>query len=104
MPFVVIEPDKRTVELPSGAPLTDLEFECFDDSPIPFGCRAGSCGTCAIAVVDKHQSLSHPNPDEIEFLQRLSYAGPQYRLACQCRLHGDVSIRRVTEAEARQTR
>jgi ferredoxin len=95
MPFITIEPGSRKVELPKNSPLTDLEFECFGDNVIPFGCRAGSCGACAIEVLENPTHLGQANDNEVKFLADLGYPGARFRLACQCHLAGDAVIRCV---------
>lgn len=93
MPKITIEPNMLTFELPYGSTLTDLEFEYFEANLIPFGCRAGSCGACVIEILQNRDFLGKVSEEESKFLTKLGYAGSKYRLACQCLLTGDVSIR-----------
>ena len=89
---LTVLPDGIQIELPAGAPLTDIEYEAAA-WVIPFGCRAGACGACMIEVLEGPESLGEAGADEIEFLEDLGGSREQHRLACQCRLHGSVTIR-----------
>jgi ferredoxin len=93
MPHILIKPSDEWIELPQNSVLTDLEE--IQDTAISFGCRSGACGACAIEVLEGMAYL--PEADEIEraFLVSLGYAEERYRLACQCRLRGNVIIRAV---------
>ncbi|BAO91811.1 2Fe-2S iron-sulfur cluster-binding protein [Caballeronia cordobensis] len=59
---------------------------------LTFGCRAGMCGICVIEVIDGAANLSLPDEDETRLLAFLGYRDASHRLACQCQLHGDVTI------------
>lgn len=80
----------ETFELPHGAHLSDAaELQL---AGLVFGCRAGMCGICVIDVVKGLQNLDAPDDGERGFLEALGYPEPTRRLACQCRLRGDVTI------------
>ncbi|MET9119096.1 2Fe-2S iron-sulfur cluster-binding protein [Streptomyces longwoodensis] len=89
---LTILPAGIDVLLPAGSPLTEVEYEV-QQRPIPFGCRSGSCGACVIEVLDGLASLGEPDPDELDFLEDLGRTGGTHRLACQCRLRGDATVR-----------
>ncbi len=36
--------------------------------------------------------MSPRDDDEVAFIEVLGYSGEEYRLACQCRIRGDVVI------------
>lgn len=82
--------------LPAGTPLTELEYEMNSDC-IPFGCKAGACGSCIIEVLDGLANLSTKEADEAAFLEMLGFSGKEFRLACQCRLNGAVTLRSVAQ-------
>ena len=90
---LTVLPKQTEVWLPANAPLTDIEYELRGEEVIPSGCRAGACGVCAIEVISGIEVLGSRNPEEAEFLEALGFVGTQYRLACQCRVGGDVSFR-----------
>jgi ferredoxin len=93
MPYITILPSGREVELPEESPLTDVEHETFGEKLIRFGCRLGVCGACAIEVVTGFDALGQPEPEEKLFLSKLGHDPDKVRLACQCRVFGNVSIK-----------
>jgi ferredoxin len=50
------------------------------------------CGICVIQVVHGLENLSRAEESESWFLESLGHPEPEKRLACQCRLRGDVTI------------
>mgnify|MGYP006276551971 CR=1 FL=1 len=60
-------------------------------TPIEFDCRAADCGICIVRVKEHPEHLSPPTTGEKDFLVAMR-ASPDERLACQCRVMGDVSI------------
>jgi ferredoxin len=81
----------ESFQLPHNAHLSDAaELQL---AGLMFGCRAGVCGICVIEVVDGMQNLSRPEDEETCFLSLLGHEPEKKRLACQCRLQGDVTIR-----------
>lgn len=89
MPQVTIKTDNKVLEAAHNAALIDLcEHE---DTSILFGCRDGACGACLIRVVKNPQNLSPMEDQEKDFLDTMA-ATPDERLACQCRVLGDVVI------------
>jgi ferredoxin len=92
MPLVTILPEGRAMMLESGAPLTDVEFLC-DDAPIPFGCRVGSCGACVVEIVASDAPCGSGGEDERAFLSKLGFSPDRHRLACQAKVHADLTIR-----------
>jgi ferredoxin len=93
---LTILPADRVVLLPDASPLTEVEYET-DQRLIPFGCRSGSCGACVVEVLEGGPALGEPGDDELDFLDDLGLSGGAHRLACQCRLRGDVTVRVVDE-------
>jgi ferredoxin len=87
-------PQGIEVILPKGSPLTDIEFET-PQCIIPFGCRSGACGACVIEVVEGVEALGEPDDVERDFLADLGHSADNHRLACQCRLWTDATIRAV---------
>ncbi|MFE5512128.1 2Fe-2S iron-sulfur cluster-binding protein [Streptomyces sp. NPDC056529] len=87
-----ILPTGAEISLPVGSPLTEVEYET-SQQLIPFGCRSGSCGACVIEVLEGFGSLGEPDDDELDFLEDLGRTGGSHRLACQCRLQDDATVR-----------
>ncbi|MBR8057523.1 (2Fe-2S)-binding protein [Burkholderia dolosa] len=90
---IVILPQQAEAWLSPGSSLTELEFELYDQESIPFGCKSGACGACVIEVIEGLPHLGTKGASEAAFLETLGYPGDGFRLACQCRLNGEVRIR-----------
>jgi ferredoxin len=60
-------------------------------TPIEFDCRAADCGICVIRIKEHPEHLSPPTTGERDFLLAMR-ASPEERLACQCRILGDVTV------------
>ena len=89
MPKVTITTDNMTVDVADGYALIDM---CEDyETSILFGCRDGACGACMIRVKDGAPNLSPMQDHEKDFLETMA-AEPNERLACQCKVNGDVVI------------
>lgn len=89
MPKVTIVTDNKTIEVPEGYQLIDM---CEDhDTSILFGCRDGACGACMIRVLDGAANINPMQDDERDFLETMA-AEPNERLACQCKVKGDIKI------------
>ena len=65
-------------------PGTDLRIE--------YDCRKADCGICIFQVVEGMEHLSPPTTEEQDFLQAMK-ADKSERLACQCRVLGDIRIK-----------
>ena len=89
MPKVTITTDNKTIDVADGYPLIDM---CEDyETSILFGCRDGACGACMVRVLEGATNLSPMKDDERDFLETMA-AEPTERLACQCKVHGDVKL------------
>lgn len=89
MPKITITTDKKTIDVAAGYAMIDLCEE--HDTSILFGCRDGACGACMIRVLEGPQNLSPMQESERDFLETMA-AEPNERLACQCKVLGDVKI------------
>ena len=65
-------------------------------SRMVFGCGAGVCGTCLMNVLEGKDNLSKPTDQEKDSLKMFN-AKPNQRLACQCKVMGDVKIEKATD-------
>jgi ferredoxin len=89
MPKVTITTDKKTIDVVDGYALIDM---CEDhDTSILFGCRDGACGACMVKVISGTEHLSPMQDNEKDFLETMA-ARPDERLACQCKVYGDVTL------------
>ena len=61
------------------------------DTSILFGCRDGACGACMIRVKSGAENLSPMQDNEKDFLETMA-AQENERLACQCKVKGDVVL------------
>jgi ferredoxin len=89
MPKLTIITDKKTLEVEQGHALIDIAEN--EDTSILFGCRDGACGACLIKVVEHPENLSPMEEHERDFLETMA-AREDERLACQCRILGDVVV------------
>ena len=60
-------------------------------TPIEFDCRKADCGICIVHVIKGAEHLTEQTPSEKDFLIAMR-ADPDERLACQCRVLGDVEL------------
>ncbi len=81
--------DDLLVQAPTGTSLQEIAEAAGAD--LTFGCRTGSCGTCRVRITDGLGHCSEPNAEEREFLSALRVPADQ-RLACQVKVHGDVTV------------
>ena len=89
MPQVSVKTDNLVINVPLDYALIDM---CEDhDTSILFGCRDGACGACMIRVLEGAENLTPMKNDEKDFLETMA-AEPNERLACQCKVKGDVVI------------
>jgi ferredoxin len=87
---VVIASTGEVFWLPRNAHLVDaLELGV---AGLIFGCRAGACGICVIEVTEGAGNLSPCEENEAGLLEALGFQQRCVRLACQCRLLGDIVI------------
>lgn len=64
------------------------------DSPVPFHCRRGRCGTCRIEVLTGGDELLPAQPAERRVLEMLGLSAEGHRLACQAQMRpGLASLR-----------
>jgi len=63
-----------------------------EKTPLEFDCRKADCGICVFRTLDGAANLSEMTAREKDFLTAMQ-ADDDERLACQCRVLGDVAIR-----------
>jgi ferredoxin len=89
VPKITIRTDQKTIDVAPDYPMINLSDE--HDTSILFGCRDGACGACMIRVLAGGENISPMQDHEKDFLETMA-AEPNERLACQCRVKGDVTI------------
>lgn len=63
-------------------------------APVELSCRAASCGTCLLTVLEGADLLDPPRAEEAATLHRLA-APPGRRLACQVAVRPGVGLVRL---------
>lgn len=89
MPKVKFVEDNIEVEVESGTELRDVCQQ--NDMTLPFGCENGVCGTCLVSIKEGSEHLTEKTDQEKETLEVL-LAYEDQRLACQCKVTGDVTF------------
>jgi ferredoxin len=92
MALVTFVNDDRTVAVAPGTTLSRAALDA--EATIPFGCRAGTCGTCVLRVERGLESLDAMGFVEQDTLTVIGADDPCARLGCQIILRGgDVAVR-----------
>lgn len=87
MPLVTFEDEGKAAAFPEGKTVLACALEM--DVKISHVCGGdGACGTCRIEVVGGWDALTPPTPDET-----YKEIEEPYRLSCQAKLLGDVTVR-----------
>lgn len=87
--------DFLAINVKPGATIQDVVEA--SGSALPFGCRDGQCGTCAIEIVQGMEFLSPKTDKEIKVLKEIC-AGtctPNTRLACQMKIDKPNGVVRI---------
>jgi ferredoxin len=92
MAHIKLVNENRTLVADNNARLKDV----LEPTNILFGCSNGLCGTCMIEVIENPDGLAEKENRELDTLNFLS-AEPNQRLACQCKVKGDCTIRYINE-------
>jgi len=90
MPKVII--DGREIEAKPGQTILDAALD--NGIEIDHNCGGNcACSTCHIIVEEGMENISEISEDEEDMLDTAPGLTLDSRLACQCRLNGDVKIR-----------
>lgn len=90
MPQVTFQNTDQTAEAQNEQLLREVTQS--NGWPIPFGCENGICGTCLITIGAGKENLSSMEEIEQQTLEAMGQMDDTHRLACQCRVKGDVVI------------
>lgn len=93
MPRITFHHSGNHLFLNEGSSL--IELEDTGKSEVPFGCRAASCATCLIQVISGGENLNPKTEDEVELLEDFNLNQDDRRLACQCKIYGDIEIQAI---------
>lgn len=89
MAKVTFVEDNIAVEVEPNTELRDVCQQ--NDMTLPFGCENGVCGTCLVSIKEGAEHLTEKTDQEKETLEVL-LAYEDQRLACQCKVTGDVTF------------
>lgn len=91
MPRVHFLNDDVHIDVAAGTTLSLAALRA--EVSLPFGCRAGTCGTCALTVVAGLAQLDPQGFVEEDTLAACGADGPGRRLGCQIILReGDLTV------------
>ncbi len=90
MPKVTFQGTEQSVDVEEGALLREVTQK--NGWPIPYGCENGICGTCLITIPEGSDNLSEIGEHEAQTLKAMGKTDGTHRLACQCKVMGDVTI------------
>lgn len=90
MSKVTYKNDNSTVEVENGEKLMNVTND--NDWPVAYGCEDGLCGTCIVKVDSGYENLNSPSDVEEMTLTAMGVFDGKHRLACQCKVNGDVTI------------
>ena len=81
MPVIHFRNDDVSLEVEPGTTVSSAATQA--EASIPFGCRAGTCGACALSVEAGEASLEPRGFVEEDTLAVVGEDGPGRRLGCQ---------------------
>lgn len=90
--MAIVQVGDERADVPPGSALSKVCTK--HQLPVVFGCRTAQCGACLIRVLAGADNLEPPNERE-EHVLNLVEAEPNWRLACQCVVLGDIHVRYV---------
>jgi ferredoxin len=90
MPTVTFKNTGQGANATDDQPLKDVVKDA--NWPIAFACEDGVCGTCLIKTAPGESNLSPMDEKEKITLESMGMDSSTHRLACQCRVKGDVTI------------
>ena len=88
MAEIEVKNDGKTVKIPDGSLLVELDGKC----SILFACKSGSCGSCKVKVLEGMENLEAPSDIEQGGLATFG-TDPAERLPCVCKVKkGKVKV------------
>jgi 2Fe-2S ferredoxin len=89
---VRFEPSGVEVDAAPGEAIMDIT-DSHPAAEVPYSCRAATCGTCRVEVVEGGSALATPDEIEMEVLEIFGDTPDRVRLCCQARLVGGNDVR-----------
>jgi len=84
---VRFEPAGFEIDAKPGEAIMDIT-DANPAAEVPYSCRAATCGTCRVEVLEGGDSLSAPDEFELEVLDIFGDTPDKVRLCCQSKLVG----------------
>lgn len=91
---VRFEPSGFEVDARPGEAIMDIT-DANPAAEVPYSCRAATCGTCRVEVLEGVEALSRPDTYELEVLEIFGDTPDKVRLCCQAKLT-DAPTSKVT--------
>jgi len=91
MAKVIYDNTGEEIEVENGKNLKDLTSE--KGWNVAYGCEDGFCGTCLVELVEGAENLSKIDDVEETTLTAMGLLDGKHRLACQCKINGDIKIK-----------
>ena len=82
---VRFEPAGFEIDAQPGEAIMDIT-DANPAAEVPYSCRAATCGTCRVEVLEGGDSLSSPDEYELEVLDMFGDTPDKVRLCCQGKL------------------
>jgi len=82
---VRFEPSGFEIDAEPGEAIMDIT-DANPAADVPYSCRAATCGTCRVQVLEGGDALSTADVDEIEVLDIFGDSPDEVRLCCQTKL------------------
>ncbi len=82
---VRFEPSGFEIDAEPGEAIMDIT-DANPAADVPYSCRAATCGTCRVQVLEGGDALSTADVDEIEVLDIFGDTPDEVRLCCQTKL------------------
>ncbi len=84
---VRFEPSGFEVDAEPGEEIMDIT-DANPAAEVPYSCRAATCGTCRVEVLEGAEALSTADEFELEVLDIFGDTPDKVRLCCQAKLIG----------------
>jgi 2Fe-2S ferredoxin len=89
---VRFEPSGFEVDAQAGEAIMDIT-DANPSAEVPYSCRAATCGTCRVEVLQGVDSLSTADEFELEVLDIFGDTPDKVRLCCQAKLVNNGATR-----------
>jgi 2Fe-2S ferredoxin len=79
------EPSGFEIDAEPGEAIMDIT-DANPAAEVPYSCRAATCGTCRVEVLEGGEALSAPDQFELDVLDIFGDTPDKVRLCCQAKL------------------